>query len=392
MENNTDSMKENVEQEISPGLIFFSRIWKRKTLILSVSILSAIITTLYAFLAMDVYYKSKVNLVPPQGGESALEGTISSIGSALKQFGLGKLGGGAAEEGYSYMVILSSRTVADSIINKYNLAEVYDIPDSLKSLVRKAFSGNLDISLEEEGNFTLSIWDTDPVRARDMVNDYVTFANNLALKLSREESKFNLKYMEKRIKFVNDGLILVSDSLKSFTQKYGILSFEDQAKGVSDVLSELKAKEFTAETYLGMSKTMYGENAQETKMYENILKELKRSVANAKNKPGLAGNFSLKDGPSIGLEYARLFIDFETYSKVKAILLPVLEKAKLDVTKNVKNLYVVDEALVADRKDKPKRSLVILGAFVGTFAFMVLIILISDNLKDLKIKLKNISE
>ncbi len=391
MENNNTKTKENASGETSLGLLFFSRLWRRKILIISVSFLSAVITAVYSLFVMDVYFKSTANLVPPQGGESALEGTISSIGSALKQFGLGKLGGGA-EEGYSYMVILSSRTVVDSIIGKHNLAEVYEIPDTLMSKVRKAFYGNLDITLEEEGNFTISIWDTDPVRARDMVNDFVMFANDLSLKLSREESKFNLTYMEKRIKFINDGLILVSDSLKSFSRKYGILSFEEQAKGVSKVLSELKAKEFTAQTMLGLSSSIYGENAQETMYYTQIVAELKKSIANAQSKPGFAGNFSLDEGSGVALEYARLFVDFETYSKVKAILLPVLEKAKLDVSKNIKNLYVVDEALVADKKDRPKRSVLVLGAFFGSFAFVILIILIGDNLRDLRNKLKYISE
>jgi LPS O-antigen subunit length determinant protein (WzzB/FepE family) len=45
---------------------------------------------------------------------------------------------------------------------------------------------------------------------------------------------------------------------------------------------------------------------------------------------------------------------------------------------------VVEKAVVADKKDKPKRMIIVLLSTIGAFLFMVFALLISDRLKELK--------
>jgi uncharacterized protein involved in exopolysaccharide biosynthesis len=124
-------------------------------------------------------------------------------------------------------------------------------------------------------------------------------------------------------------------------------------------------------------------------MQESTIRELGKKISETENNPGAVGNFSMNNATDIGLEFARLYVEFETYSKVKAFLIPTLEKAKLDLHKQISNLFVVDEAIPADKKDRPKRSLIVLGAVAGTFILSIFIIIIVARISRLKQQLKN---
>lgn len=369
------------------SVVLFSMIMRNKLFIILTTSIVTIASVIYSLFIMKVEYKSTANLVPPQGSLSSLEGTISSIGSALKDFGLQSFGGGDVE-GYSYKVVLYSRSVIDSVINKYDLAKVYDIPDTMMNDVRKEFMEHSSIVVSKDGNYTISIWDVDKQRAADIANDYANIANDVALRLSRKEADFNMTYMEQRLEYVDNGLSKIADSLKIFAKKYGVYFPEEQAKGISEVLSDLKAQEFALEMMVGLSESYYGKNDYKTQMNKKLLEQIKEQLDKAENQPGLAGKFSLSNAADVTTEYSRLYVEYETYSKVKAILIPTLEKARLDTRKNVKNLFVLDEAIPAEKKDRPKRSFIVAGSFVGSFVFCILILGIISSYREFKKEVK----
>lgn len=387
MENNkTQDTNELKEENISIETL--ALLLKYKWVIIILMLVSGIGSTLYSLYYVDVQYKSTVNLVPPKTSSDALGGMLGNLGGALKDFGLGKVGGGGGMQ-YDYMVILEARTVIDSVIKKYNLAKVYDLPDSLPTKVRKAFSSNLALDFLKDGNYLISIWDTDPQRAADMANDFAKIANDLATKIEKEENKMNLKYLEDRVENLNENLKLITDTLARYSTKYKIFSIEDQAKGYADLLTELKSKKYIYEVMYNISKTNFGADDYQTKMQENTINELSKKISQAENNPGAVGNFSMNNATDIGLEFARLYVEFETYSKVKAFLIPTLEKAKLDLNKQVNNLFVVDEAIPADMKDRPKRSLIVLGAVAGSFILSIFLIVVVARISRLNAQLKN---
>ncbi len=84
------------------------------------------------------------------------------------------------------------------------------------------------------------------------------------------------------------------------------------------------------------------------------------------------------------MEYMRLYTDVEVYSKVKAFMVPLLEQAKLDEQRVMPAMYVLDPAVPADKKTKPKRSLIIGGALLGGFILSCLIVLLRQRVLRLR--------
>ena len=62
------------------------------------------------------------------------------------------------------------------------------------------------------------------------------------------------------------------------------------------------------------------------------------------------------------------------------------EQAESDAATVFSHKFVVQKAVVADRKDQPKRMILTLIAAIGSFVFIVFCLLIIERYKELKLK------
>ncbi|MCX7908021.1 MAG: Wzz/FepE/Etk N-terminal domain-containing protein [Ignavibacteria bacterium] len=332
-------------------------------------------------------YTAKVNAIPPKTSTSSMESLISGLSSTLKDIGLAKLSG-KTEGMYSFLVILDSRAVKDSLINKYRFDTVYKIPKTKMTKLRKKFEENLEITLEPEGNYVIYFTDEDPNRAANVANDYVEISNYVAQKIVQTEASFNRKYLEKRISNIDTLISSILDSLQRFSQKNLIFSPEEQAKAISSSYVDLKASKISQEILYELYKSRYGENDPLTFSQRNIMESLARKLSEFENKPGYIGNFPLKSLTKVGGEYLRLYAELETYTKVKSFLLPYLEENRLNEHRQLQYLIVLDKATPPDQKSKPKRSLIVIGTFFGSFLLVTFMILLIDSISGLAREMK----
>ncbi len=372
------------------GLYFIAVVFKYKWFVIVVTTI-AVIVSVIASLQMDNWYQSTVSVVPPKSSGSMLAGALGNISSTLKDFGLNKLGGKGGGS-YDFMVILKSRTLVDSTISKFNLHKVYDVPDTKKSIVRKILYANMDITREKDGNYTITFWDKDNHRAADMANNFVLLANRLAMKVFREEAEVNLSYLEQRIAYSDSTLNIIGDSLERFSRKNLLFSPEDQARSTSMALAELKSNEIQLEILYDFYSQNYGSEDPFTILHKNILDNTKDKLAKVQTSPGFAGNFSIEDASEVVIEYMRLYTEFETFSKVRAFLLPLYEQTKLDAVRSTQNLFVIDNAIPAEKKSRPKRSLIVLGALFGSLVFSIFLVVFFNSYRNFKKKYSEIKQ
>lgn len=380
----TDSTEktENMMNNPYEGLDLLSKLFKHKWFIIITVIVSTAASIVIAFI-LPKEYKSTVNIVPPKMSHPMMESGASGISSALKSFGMSKLGG-EASEGYDLLVILKSRTVVDSVIKAFDLTGHYEIEDSSMQETRLAFEENIDVALEKTGNYTVSVWDEDKNLAAEIANEYVNIVNHLIFKVYREEAETGEEYLKSRIISLDSSIIVVENRLNQLSGKTMMFSPEDQAQSASKALSELKANLMETEVLYELSKNSYGENDPYTLMQKELLNEIRKKVNEAETQPGFVGNFPLKSAAKVGAEYMRLIAEFETLTKVKSFLTPMYEKYKLDMNSVSKMFFVVDAAIPAEKKDRPKRSLIILGGFFGAFIVAAGGVAIAYKISDIK--------
>lgn len=384
-----DPSEQIQESATFDGMKLTMLLMKHKLFIILFTVITTGIAAGIAFFLPNEFMAT-VSVVPPKTSSSMFESAMSNVSSALRDIGLTKLGSGQVE-GYTFMVILQSRSVIDSMITKFKLKSRYDVDEPNPDLVREMFWENISITIEKAGNYTISIWDKNRDTAALMANSFVEFANKKAQDLSQTEAGMNRVYIEQRLAITEIMIASIADTLSQFSGRNLLFSPEDQAKALSSALAELKSKNIESEIYYELFKNTYGDGDPYTEYYKNLQNQLKSQISDVEQKPGFAGNFAMKDAAGIGIKYLKLYTEYETYAKVKAFLMPMLEKAKLDEQRNSQNVFVVDEAVPPFKKDRPKRSVIIAGAGVGGLVLSIIIVVIIYNFRNFKSKYKEFS-
>ncbi|MBN8574145.1 MAG: Wzz/FepE/Etk N-terminal domain-containing protein [Candidatus Kapaibacterium sp.] len=360
------------------GLTIWLLLWRKKLFISIMVIIAGVIASVVAFM-MPPWYKATVNIVPPNNPGGALGGMLGGMTSALKDIGLSKLGG--KSESYTYLTVLESRSFKDSLIHEFKLHEEYDLPDTNMKAIRDVFKENLEVELTSEGNYNISITSKSPEKAVRMANRAVEIANDISLRLSRMEASTNREYLEKRIAITEEKIASIGDSLRKLSGKTLLFSPVDQAGAIATSLAEIKAQVMKSEVQYELLKNTVGENDPATTTQKFALDELRSKLFDAENKSGFAGNFALRDAMGVGVRYAQFYAEFEGLTKVKVFLKPMLEQAILDEHKNAPTMYILDEAVIPQKKSRPMRAVIIGGAMLGMLIIMCVSVIIVPRIR-----------
>lgn len=293
---------------------YFFVLWKWRRFIFINLIVAAVLISGVTLLISN-RYKSTARLLPPKQRGGSLPSSISQLAQNFLPLGtLGRLG--ASQDSYNYLAILQSYTSMEKLVRKFNLSEVYDIePRTSMEKTIKTLVDYVDFKIEDEGTITISVWDTDPKRAADMANYLIEVLNEISLRLGTKEATDNRIFVEKRYVKVLADLKSTEDTLKKFQRKYGIYSLQEALSGKF-----------------------------------------------------LSSFVPLDKVPELTMDYFRLYRDLEIQNKILEFALPLYEQAKVDEQKEIPAVLVLDNAVPAEKKDTPKRMLL-----VGASCLLVLI-------------------
>src|SRR5512140_3112045 len=153
------------------------------------SIINVLCVTLLAVIVSFIlprWYRATASVLPPK--EPDMFSSLGAASSVLKGLSgtRGLRGLGQTEGAYNYFAILKSRTAMEAVVRRFNLIEVYDIPDTSMEKTVKALSENTSFETAEDDNITIQVLDKDPQRAADMANYLVELLNEISIKLGTQ--------------------------------------------------------------------------------------------------------------------------------------------------------------------------------------------------------------
>jgi tyrosine-protein kinase Etk/Wzc len=362
------------QQPINPArrawIESISLLLRNKWLIILTTIVVTVGTAVYLFGFAKMWYKAEANVMParrPGGG--LLEGLSSGISSTIKDLGITPIAGKNKGEGYSPIALVASREVQEKLVKEFGFMKIYEV-SSMEDAI-KEFGSHAAADIQEEGNISVSFEDTDPIRAANVANRLVEELNAVNSKLAIEEAKFNRTYIEERYNKLLSDLDSSEQALGAFQKKYGVYELKTQAQAQLTALGMLEQQEYATEMQLSNAEQLYGSEAAETNVLRSNLEELRTKLNDLKT--GMDKNASsyfvpMDVMPDVALDYLRLTREVEIQSKLKAFMLPSYEQAKLDETRLSLSYIVLDKALPPTKKSRPKRSIVLLSALLGSFA------------------------
>jgi LPS O-antigen subunit length determinant protein (WzzB/FepE family) len=321
-------------QEERFGLIQF--IWKNKKPIFIITGITAIISIVVSFLITPMYLSSAI-VFPAASGNVSFDAQ-RNVKAAAMDFG-------EEEQAEQLVQILQSSRIKDRIVKKYDLMSDYEISENDPNKyykLNKAYYGNFSFNRTRFGSIQIDVLDKDPKKAANMANDIVDLIDTVKNEMIRERTipafEINLR-KKKQMEHERDSLLTKLEELA----KQGVLPNDVRA-------------------------TLYQALVDSKSPAEKA--EIQRKI-----------DINTKFGSVYdGLEYQRN----EKIVKIEDFRVSY-EQAESDANAQFNHKFVVEKAVVADRKEKPKRMIIVLVATIGGFIFGLFFLLIQQRIKELKL-------
>lgn len=345
------------------------------------AVLAAIVSLL-----LPSRYTATVTLLPPQQGSSLSSAFASQLGSLGGMAALAGGGLGLKSPNDLFVAMLKSRTVEDSMVQRFGLIKEYHA--KFESDARKMFEKNSTVKGDElSGLINISVEDGDPKRAAEMANGYVDQFRKLSAHLAIGEASQRRLFFEQQLEQARDNLANAEEAMKRTEQKTGLIQFDSQARALIESAASLRAQIAAKEVQIQSLKTFAtGQNAQLVQA-EQELDGLQTQFAKLTgSQQGQGDGLIIPKGQvsEAGLENIRAVRDVKYYETIFDILARQYEMAKLDEAREGALVQVVDPAIPPDKRSFPKRALIVLGATVSGFILGILWVLFDVGFQSAK--------
>jgi len=323
---------DELEQGRQNLLVF---IWKkRKVILLGTGI--AFLASIGISLLLTPQYKSTAIVFP------AATSTVSF--SEQRNAKASSMDFGEEEQAEQLVQILASSRIRNRIVSQFDLMNHYNIDASdpnKQYKLGKAYDDHIQYTRTRYGSIQIDVWDKDPEKAAVIANKIVDLIDTVKNEMVRERTLPAFEINKRKKSQLEE-------------EKRTLQNRLDSLSAIGVVPNESRANLFLAYND--------SKNAEDRAFY--------------------------KEKIDINLEYGAAYDGLQTQRDERIIKLTKFEdsyeQSESDANTNFNHKFIVEPAVVADKKDKPKRLIIVLLATMGAFVFMVFALLIRDRIKELR--------
>lgn len=351
--------------------IFFLRS-KLKTLIriqLSVTILSI----LFVFFYLKPWYRSSTTLLVTDQNSNNL---ISALASSLP-IGIGGLGNTDVSK---FIAILTTDRVADSVIRKFDLQNVYKT--NYYDLAVKEYRSNLGVLDNDDNTILVTFqYENDAKEAAEITQYLYDILYDISVEIERKKASNFSNHIQKYLQEKRNYLKGSEDSLRDLQIANIFTEPVANAEILYTKLLELEKEKLKNEFGLFTLEQSLGPDSREAKTQRERIEYFNQQILNIESESQT--DLTLKKLPNLSLTYFRLIRNIEVTSKVVEFLQLQYEQALLDEEKTTVNIQQISKPRISDTKVKPKRLglLIVINGF-SLFALIIffrILLLYNDN-------------
>jgi tyrosine-protein kinase Etk/Wzc len=326
---------------------------KHKKMIIGLPMVVALIAIGVALSRPDIY-TGTTRILPPQPTKSAaqLENLTGLAAGVPPVRNVNDL----------YIGMLKSRTVADILIQKFDLNRLYG--QTYQSYTRKALEGRTQITSGKDGIITIEVDDLDPRRAAALANAYVEALFELSNVLAITEASQRRLFFERQLAVARNNLANAEKAARSGLESGGLASVEVQSRGILETTARLRAQITAKEIELSAMRTFAADKNPDLLRGRQELLAMQRQLGSIEGTTR-GGNGEGSTGAP-GLENVHLLREVRYHEVLSELLAKQYEIARIDEANNAAIIQVLDKAIEPDRKSKPnRRQMVWYATFVA---------------------------
>lgn len=370
------------------SLLDYWRVLKKHGwVILGLTLVVTFSTGSYSHFVMPKIYESTVRIIVPKESSAEAERIVAARMTRSTGEFLGRLLPATERSRDILIAMLKSRTIAKDLVDRFNLKEYYKAAFAEDAV--KALQAATEVKMSKEGAISVTVEDKDPKLAADIANAYIALMDRRSAKLlgvgdAGRQRVFLTDELEKNEKALRDA----EKALRVFQDNNEGIAVQDQRKTTILGAAELKGQIIANEAQLEFLRTQATKNNPNLPAQEQHVEKLKRQMAQIQENrraqfPPKNANPKSSGGelhaPSVKApnqekenEYLRLVGEVKAQETAYQLLTKQYEQAKINESGELAWFLVLDKAVPAERKSKPKTTLNMaiagtLSLFVGIF-------------------------
>jgi uncharacterized protein involved in exopolysaccharide biosynthesis len=325
--------------------VLWDRLWARRRAIGTLVGAATLVGVVVALL-LPPWYRAEAVLLPPSEEQSG--------------FGIASLMRGLAIPGVRipteatpadvFVAILESRSIGGQIVAKFDLQKRYrrkHVGDAIRELHRHS-----RFKLSEMGTLAISVEDHDARRAAEMANAYVDLLDHFNREVRMTRGRRSRMFLEQRLSDTQQELAGAEQRLTAYQAEHKTVAVSPELSTAIESAAQLAAQRMASQVRLGVLRS-YSRGTEEELQLVQRLAQLDRQLQRL---------------PSTGIEIARLLRDVKVQEQLYLLLTAQLEEARLDETRDVVTVEMLDRAVPPERRVRPRRSFIVVGAFLLSLA------------------------
>jgi uncharacterized protein involved in exopolysaccharide biosynthesis len=401
--------EKNIYEEEIDLFELFSRIWKRRKLILAITLSITAISGIVSFFITPVY-KATAKIIPLASQKQSFIPIPSDMLGLMGLLGT-EFGGSrsATIKAILQSLELAKRVIENTGIKKYLYGKLWDeksgslrkdIPPhkipSDDELAEKFLKENLVVTEDKKtGVIDISIlFPKEPTLSAIIANEYIKELSKILNEKAYTVAKKNRIFLEERVKQTELKLSQVEQDFKDFQQRYNVVAIDKQMEEGLKIYAELVAKLSEKEMQLEVMRKITSPDNPEvvTLNYEiNELRKKIRELEEGQKVMQVKGYIldrskkliiPLENVPELAMEYLRRRRELEIQNEIYKVLLRALEQARIEEEKETLSFEVVDYAYTPRFKYKPKRKLIVMVSFVSSLFASIFLALLLDSIQN----------
>jgi len=338
---------------------------KRRRLIFLNILVVAVLTAIVS-LVMPSWYTSTGTLLPTESGQPNV-GLMSMIESTFPLLGIP----GVSAPSESMVAILTSRRVADDVIEANDLMSVFrsrTMDGAVRTLRERSA-----VDVNESGVLRITVEDRSAERAAAIVTSFIASLERYNQETRTTSGRRMREFVETRMAETKLALAGAEEKLSAFQTEHASIEIGEQARAAITVLAQAEAEVTALQVQLGILRSYANENHPGVLELEARIRERRRVLGDLRTGDGADASGmapSLGDLPELGIELARLMREVEMQNGVYYLLSQELESAKIQEARDTPTIQILDTPRPADRRTRPQRKLmvaigVLLGLLIG---------------------------
>lgn len=332
----------------------------RKRLIGWMALAGMVLATGMALRKPDMYTATAVILLPQQQ-RSVLASLVGQLPPAA-----GVLGGGnelmrtASDQ---YLSLLASRSIADDLIQAFQLQREYRAKNLTEA--RRRLAARTHLTGGKDSLIRIAVDAEQPQAAADLANAYVDRLHKLNSRLALTESAQRRQFFEQRLQSQRQAVTEAEAAMKATQERTGLIQVSSQMDVAVRTLAQLRAEITSREVLLDTLKSGATDQNPEVVRLRVELESLRAQLASAE-----AGSrfrqIGAANAPAAGLAYMRALREFQYHETLLESLSKQYEAARLDEAKEAPLVQVVDRAVPPEERNPKRRVWIVL---FGTLSF-----------------------